>query len=214
MPTFNRVKNPPPDKKPGWYKDCLRLDFEFRCAYCLIHEADYQSPEDFEVEHFQPKSANGAERKYSNLYYSCRLCNKRNRKGTNWPTREQMASGIRFVDPCSELWEDEVRFQGDGSIEGVSKAGIYSVSTIGLDRQQLRSHRFKFPLEYYGKSLLKDIERKVRNISSVTNNDTSVSEEIKREIAFFASELPQLRQAILAAWSSKQPKPPLPECPH
>ena len=42
MATFSRRKKPPDGKRHGWYKDCLRLDFQFRCAYCLIHEADYQ----------------------------------------------------------------------------------------------------------------------------------------------------------------------------
>jgi hypothetical protein len=214
MGTFNRLRKPPANKKPGWYKDCLRLDFEFRCAYCLIHEADYQSPEDFEVEHFQPISANGPEREYKNLYYSCRLCNKRNRKGTNWPTPAQMSSNIRFVDPCSEFWEEHVSFKDDGSIDGISDQGTYSVSTIDLNRQQLRLHRSRFPLEYYGKSLLKEIEQKVKNISSVVTNDTSLPQEIKSEIAAFTAEVHQLRQAIQAAWSVKVAKPPAPHCPH
>jgi len=77
MATFARRRKPPDGKPYASYRDCLRLDFSFRCAHCLIDEADYQGPDSFEVDHFQPKSRfPSLERTYANLHYCCLLCNR------------------------------------------------------------------------------------------------------------------------------------------
>jgi len=215
MPTFTRRRKPPEGKPPTWYKGCLRLDFQFRCAYCLIHESDYQSPEDFEVDHFEPQSVNRARAKeYANLYYACRLCNKPGRKGSNWPSREERERGLRFVDPCADDWEDHVEFQDDGSALPLSKPGEYSIRRIGLDRSQLRRHRVKFPGEYANRSHLRRVERALDRISQALRSRRNIAKELRQELRALKSQVPKLRRRVRAAWESKTPKPPPPHCPY
>jgi len=90
----------------GLYRPCLRLDFTFRCAYCLAHESEV-SPSDkyggFEVEHFKPKGRREFRRfsnAYANLLWACHACNRA--KSNKWPTEEETARGMRFVDPSVE----------------------------------------------------------------------------------------------------------------
>ena len=211
MATFGRRKKP--DGRPhGWYRDCLRLDFEFRCAYCLIHEADYQGHESFEVDHFVPKSkARTLERRYPNLYYACRLCNKRGRKGDHWPTTDEEARGERFVDPCKENWEDHVSFEEDGSVGALTRAGDYSIRTIGLDRDQLRRHRARFPGEYWHRALLRQI--RVR-IAAVRRKAGERSAELRTEVTALEKEYRTLERMVRNAWLKKIAPPPPPRCPY
>jgi hypothetical protein len=88
------------------YRPCLRLDFAFRCAYCLAHESEV-GPSDnyggFEVEHFRPKGRREFRRfanRYTNLLWACHACNRA--KSDSWPTDEETSRGMRFVDPSVE----------------------------------------------------------------------------------------------------------------
>lgn len=55
----------------------------------------------FEVEHFKPRGKfPHLDCVYGNLYYVCRKCNAH--KSETWPSEEQLARGLRFVDPCEE----------------------------------------------------------------------------------------------------------------
>lgn len=212
MPTFRRNRKPPDGKPYGSYKDCLRLDFEFRCAYCLIHEADYQGHESFEVDHFVPKSNDATlERVYSNLYYACHLCNRWGRKGAHWPTEDEAVRGERFVDPCAENWEAHVEFREDGSAKRLTRAGHYSIKKIGLDRDQLRRHRAKFPYEYWKRSQLHSIRLKIR---AAKRKAKGKSRQLQTEIAELEKQYGKLEKRVLSAWSRKAAPPPPPKCPH
>lgn len=215
MATFARKKKPPDGKRHGWYKDCLRLDFEFRCAYCLIHEADYQSPEDFQVDHFRPQSRFPAlASKYRNLYNACHLCNKTNRKGDRWPSKEEEARGERFVDPCEEDWEGHVEFVEDGSVRPLTPAGDYSVRTIDLDRDQLRTHRWKFPGEYFNRSALRGVKRRLDGVSAIAKQRRDLPDQVNQEIRCLQQQFLTLQESVDVAWTRKKALPPEPHCPY
>src|SRR5690349_1008078 len=64
------------------YRACLRWEFGFTCAFCLLHEADL-APFGAEglgvmtIEHFVPVSVDEEKAgEYRNCYYACRLCNQ------------------------------------------------------------------------------------------------------------------------------------------
>jgi uncharacterized protein (TIGR02646 family) len=57
------------------YKETLRHDFFFSCAYCTITEHEAETI-NFNIDHYEPQSLNPElTNSYSNLMYSCRYCN-------------------------------------------------------------------------------------------------------------------------------------------
>jgi uncharacterized protein (TIGR02646 family) len=139
---FQRKESPPKLKKYQDYKPYLRKDFVYRCAYCLIHEADFGGLRNFHIDHFRPKeSFSNLLVDYTNLYYSCALCN--NFKGKTWPSKELEADGFGFVDPCAED-PYVTHFNVDratGTLVCLTPAGNYTNLHLRLDRPQLRRHR-------------------------------------------------------------------------
>jgi hypothetical protein len=213
MATFNRRRRPPDGKPYQWYRGCLRLDFECRCAYCLIHESDYHGTDNFEIDHFRPKARfKEHERRYANLYYACHLCNGAGRKGDKWPSPEEAERGERFVDPCSEDWEDHVEFLEDGSARALTPGGQYSLRTIGLDRDQLRIHRRKIPSEYFPRSILAALKRRIENLASLVSGGAAVPAEVPAKLAALKEQLARIEPRVVAAWRGKEPFPPEPVC--
>jgi len=64
------------------YRQCLRWEFGFTCAFCLCHEADLilhgvEGSGETGVEHFVPVSHDeAAVNEYRNCFYACRYCNQ------------------------------------------------------------------------------------------------------------------------------------------
>jgi hypothetical protein len=90
----------------GWekYRQCLRWDFGFTCAFCLLHEADVARAGSegwgtFTTEHFLPRSREPSRANdYTNCYWCCRRCNvSRNARDV------ETAEG-RLLDPCRDAW--------------------------------------------------------------------------------------------------------------
>jgi uncharacterized protein (TIGR02646 family) len=141
---FQRQEKPPAKKKYQHYKPELRRDFQYRCAYCLIHEAHYGGLRNYHVDHFRPKGKKKFKHLalvYTNLYYACGLCNTF--KGRHWPTVKEEQAGYGYVDPCQEdPYEDHIKVdEKDGSARTLTRAGAYMVAHLRLDREQLKKHR-------------------------------------------------------------------------
>jgi hypothetical protein len=86
------------------YRDCLRWDFGFTCAFCLLHETDL-APLGVEglalawVEHARLKSNDGARDEYANCHFACRMCNQaRGRR----PSVDD--EGAVLLDPAAVPW--------------------------------------------------------------------------------------------------------------
>lgn len=97
------------------YRACLRWEFGFTCAFCLLHEADF-APFGAEglglmtIEHFVPVSADEEKAgEYGNCYYACRLCNQSRSKAPVVDRRKR-----RLLDPCQHVWSDHFRVHPDG----------------------------------------------------------------------------------------------------
>jgi HNH endonuclease len=138
MPIFQRRPNPPNYANYRAYKPLLREDFQYRCAYCLLHEGQAQLGEgfqNFQIDHFRPRNSfPELINVYDNLCYACRWCNRA--KWQTWPTEEQLASGYRFVDPCAEdLYKEHARLIPDtGKLQPKTRAGDYTIREIRLNR--------------------------------------------------------------------------------
>lgn len=143
-PTFSH-RSPAPLTTRDYrrFRPYIREDFQQCCAYCLLYERFANGEEAFELDHFRPKSDNRfahLENEYSNLYYSCHVCNRTKWKW--WPPKELEVSGFRFADPCQESFSDNFVDQ-DGEWQPQTRAGQYSEERLRLNREhlvQIRRH--------------------------------------------------------------------------
>jgi hypothetical protein len=96
------------------FRPCLRWEFSFSCAFCLLHEAQVcpggaASSAQFWIEHLEPQS----ERPelcnvYGNVVYTCRRCNLARRFRSRTDVR-----GRHLLDPCIDTWSIHFRHDGD-----------------------------------------------------------------------------------------------------
>ncbi len=99
----------PADKVNGFrlYRACLRWEFGFSCAFCLIHERDinFSGVEGWgliEVEHFVTQSSSPSQQNvYANCFLICGRCNRTRGIGANIHS-----SGWALLNPCEDTWSD------------------------------------------------------------------------------------------------------------
>jgi hypothetical protein len=104
------------------YKDWLRDEFVFRCAYCLERETWYPSRHAaFAVDHILPK-VKWPELlcDYDNLVYACLRCNS-------------LKQDIVTLDPCRIALGKHIHFKPDGSVVGRTRKGKEFVLLFHLD---------------------------------------------------------------------------------
>lgn len=117
------------------YKQHVREDFQYRCAYCRLHERAYGLRRSMSIDHFRPKTHfKELIADYGNLYYCCGPCN--DRKSNHWPDAKQRKRGMRFVDVCREEWNDHLEVIND-VIAAKTSAGRYTCEKLKFDRPGL-----------------------------------------------------------------------------
>jgi hypothetical protein len=127
------------------YRQLLRKDFRFRCAYCLVQEYFVGGEAGCCIDHHRPVNGLNARpdlvSEYTNLYWCCRECNEN--KGDSWPSQEDYAANIRFLDPCEPEDDHELhwRILQNGMIEPLTSIGRYTVRHLKLWRPFLQYHR-------------------------------------------------------------------------
>jgi 5-methylcytosine-specific restriction endonuclease McrA len=126
------------------YRTCLRWEFGFTCAFCLLHEADL-TPLGSEglglmtIEHFVPASVD-ADRvsEYENCYYACRLCNQAR---ANAPCRDRL--GRRLLSPCSHVWSEHFRVEAPDRLVPVEGDGDAAYTAQVYDLNDPRKVNFR-----------------------------------------------------------------------
>lgn len=116
----------------------MREDFAECCAYCLLHEILAAGQENFELDHFRPRSLSGFANQindYYNLYYACRPCNLL--KGNIWPDPSLEVAGYGFLDLCTETFSDHFQEESDGSWLPLSRQAEYTLEKLRLNRTHL-----------------------------------------------------------------------------
>ena len=117
-----------PKAKPNYrkFKPILQQDFHQSCGYCGIHHVYFGSGSGFHIDHFAPKSKfDDIEHAYSNLVYSCPICNIA--KSNHWVgtlSVQRTLNGEGFVDPCDPEYDDhfyrdsagKIRYEEDNSV--------------------------------------------------------------------------------------------------
>ena len=99
-----RTHSPRPAADYTAYRPCLRWDFGFTCAFCLVHETDL-FPHGADrtgliwIEHRELRSRReDLTTDYGNCYLSCRFCNGARQD------RPVVAADGRLLDPCADAW--------------------------------------------------------------------------------------------------------------
>jgi hypothetical protein len=116
------------------HKPDLKEDFHSYCGYCHSHDRYRDSY--YEVDHFVPKEF--FEKKgtisptdYSNLVYSCRICN--NSKSNHWPSKSESLFHVEdqgFIDPCDEEYSEQFYRCDRGRIYPGTKLGQWMYITL------------------------------------------------------------------------------------
>lgn len=98
------------------YRQCLRWEFGFSCAFCLLHEADL-TENGIEgtgltgIEHRVTRSSAPAQEDvYGNCYYACRFCN--GARGA----QPSESNGRRLLDPCADSWRAHFNIEDDAFV--------------------------------------------------------------------------------------------------
>ncbi len=121
------------------YKEVLRWDFFYSCAYCNTMEFEGQGIA-FSIDHYLPQISYGAlSVAYSNLMWSCGDCNSR--KGDREVPREASDAGFRFFKADEDNYYDHFEYNSDEEIQGKTGIGNFTVVMLHLNRQTLRRIR-------------------------------------------------------------------------
>ena len=116
------------------YKEHLRYDFFYSCAYCSMTEAEAQAIR-FVIDHYEPRRARpDLEHVYINLMYSCDSCNLL--KGDRCPPDAARNDGHRFFRPDQDVHSDHFEIKGI-RLEAKTNMGSYSIEALDLNRAAL-----------------------------------------------------------------------------
>lgn len=118
------------------FREYVREDFRKTCAYCLLEETWAAGEENFELDHFRPKSLfPHLALSYYNLYWSCHVCNRMKRD--SWPTPALQDLGAGFVDLCASAFGEHFLEQKNGKWRGKTLAAKYTIESLRLNRPHL-----------------------------------------------------------------------------
>jgi len=116
------------------YKEQVRVDFVYSCAYCTISEAEAMGIS-FTIDHYRPRISHPQlENSYDNLIYCCRECNTR--KGDRDPPESAQEAGVRFFRPDRDVRPEHYSVN-DVQLVAETDIGTYTVEAIDLNRAQL-----------------------------------------------------------------------------
>jgi hypothetical protein len=117
------------------FRDCLRWEFGFSCAFCLLHESDLSGNGTegwglMWIEHAELKSERpDLVSQYENCLYSCRFCNQA--RGTQPSVNEQR---LRLLNPCLDPWREHFELVADEiQVRGESRDASYTLKAYDLN---------------------------------------------------------------------------------
>lgn len=131
MALLKRKHTPPPKRDVSYYKESLRKDFDHRCAYCKNHEAVEGGSKNFEIDHYKPLCKfRGLKFTYSNLFYSCKECNRT--KWSYYPNSLQMGLGEYILNPCDHDFEEHYDMN-DPEWKGKTVTAFWNITKLRLN---------------------------------------------------------------------------------
>lgn len=143
MARFTRT-SPAPKVKGDYtaFRSYVRVDFEQCCAYCYLHERHAGGEKNFQLDHYRPKGKfKELRRVFTNLYWSCSVCNGFKSKSNHFPSDELFAKGVCFVDLCQDDFEQHYKILSDGTLEPLTPSASYTIDFIDLNSDHLKKLR-------------------------------------------------------------------------
>lgn len=111
------------------YRDWLRDEFSFRCAYCLMRETWLRGKSGFQIDHCIPQVQDRAcLLDYDNLVYTCPWCN-------------QAKAGVSVPNPAEVSYGKALLVKEDGVIEANNDLGLILIEGLKLDHSEITSQR-------------------------------------------------------------------------
>ncbi len=182
------------------YRPCLRWDFGFSCAFCLLHEGDLadlgaQGLGLTGIEHFVPASLDAEKvNQYENCFYACRFCNQSRAAA---PLVDK--SGRRLINPCSHAWEERFFATSDDRLlpHPNDRDAVYTAEVYDLNDPQKvkrRRRRRERLAEWLG--VLSEGPLQIRLLLALAERATSLTEAAEL-LAAAASQRALILQAAL-----------------
>jgi uncharacterized protein (TIGR02646 family) len=120
------------------YRESLRSDFWYSCAYCSITEAEAGGI-GFEIDHYLPKNTNpGLINNYDNLFWSCGVCNRY--KFDYDPDEKQISAGNVVIRSDEEDPREHLKLK-EQILKEKTHTGEFNIELLELNRKQLRRLR-------------------------------------------------------------------------
>jgi len=133
-PAVVRTKELPVGSPYQEYRQYLRRDFWYACAYCTMTESEAEAIR-FTIDHYEPQSVKPELNDvYENLMYACDECNKR--KGSLCPSEEMRREGKRFFRADQDLRGEHFELEGS-KVKGKTNVGNYTTLAVDLNRRAL-----------------------------------------------------------------------------
>jgi hypothetical protein len=176
------------------FRECLRWEFGFSCAFCSLHEADVNEL-DLEglgfmsIEHKEPQSRDSDQvHRYTNCFYCCKLCN---RSRSDRPSNDTM--GRELLDPCHDIWSSNFTYEDD-SFRPTSDNGALTQEAYDLnDARKIRLRRHR-------RGLLEDALRVIRDYPALLREavETAATADSSGQL-FLSSIARSIREQIQRA---------------
>ncbi len=120
------------------YKQELRYDFFYSCAYCCIAETEAGGLR-FTIDHYEPQKARtDLVNIYDNLMWSCDVCNQR--KGDRYPPAQARQKGFRFFRPDVDIHLEHFSLEGN-ILKHKTNIAYYTIESLDLNRESLQRVR-------------------------------------------------------------------------
>jgi len=133
------IRSEVPDKKKySDYREELRFDFWYSCAYCSLSESEAMGI-GFEIDHYYPKEHfPKLKNEYKNLLWSCEKCN--GYKSDFFPDDNQMERGNYILRPDEDNPNDHMQLE-NYNLRGKSHTGQFNIELLILNRKMLQRMR-------------------------------------------------------------------------
>lgn len=127
-----------PKKDYREYREQLRFDFWYSCAYCTMTELESRGI-GFDIDHYHPQKTHPELiNEYDNLMWSCQRCNRC--KSDFTPDGEDILVGNVIIRPDHDDPREHYELR-EYLLESKTPTGNFNIEWLDLNRQQLRKLR-------------------------------------------------------------------------